>query len=82
MRRRIFLDTEWTAPPWSSSSDLLWIGLSDEQGRSWYGISSEVEIDPAKTPFMSGVFRYITPDEPRMTKSELAENVVSFCENV
>lgn len=25
----------------------MWIGLADEEGRSWYGISSEVDIDPA-----------------------------------
>ena len=23
----------------------MWIGLADEAGRSWYGISSEVDID-------------------------------------
>jgi len=33
MKRRIFLDTEWTAPPWSERSELMWIGLADEEGR-------------------------------------------------
>ena len=47
MTRRIFLDTEWTAPPWSKRSELMWIGLADEEGRSWYGISSEVTIGSA-----------------------------------
>jgi len=61
MTRRIFLDTEWTAPPWSDRSELMWIGLADEDGRSWYGISSEVEIDPSTNDFISGVFRLITP---------------------
>ncbi len=44
--RRIFIDTEWTAEPWTPGSELMWIGLADEQGQSWYGISSEVELDP------------------------------------
>jgi hypothetical protein len=82
MTRRIFLDTEWTAPPWSDRSELLWIGLADEEGRSWYGISSEVEIDPATNAFISGVFRLITPDEPRMSKTQLAAAVVDFCGEV
>ena len=82
MTRRIFLDTEWTAPPWSNSSELMWIGLADEQGRSWYGISSEVEINPSTNAFMSGVFRLISPDEPRMTRAQLAAAVVAFCGEV
>ncbi|MBL8348517.1 MAG: hypothetical protein JNN03_24030 [Rubrivivax sp.] len=79
MTRRIFLDTEWTAPPWSPQCGLSWVGLADEDGRSWYGISSEVEIDPATNAFMSGVFRLITPEEPRLTRAQLAAEVVSFC---
>lgn len=82
MARRIFLDTEWTAPPWSTSSELMWVGLADEQGRSWYGISSEVEIDPSANSFISGVFRLIAPDESRMTRSQLAEAIVAFCGEV
>lgn len=82
MKRRIFLDTEWTAPPWSDQSELMWIGLADEQGRSWYGISSEVEIDPSANDFMSGVFRLITPEEPRLSRAQLAADVVDFCGTV
>lgn len=82
MTRRIFLDTEWTAPPWSNASELMWIGLADEQGRSWYGISSEVEINPSTNAFMSGVFGLIAPDEPRMTRAQLAAAVVAFCGEV
>jgi hypothetical protein len=82
MKRRIFLDTEWTAPPWSDRSELMWIGLADEQGRSWHGISSEVEIDPSSNDFMSGVFRLIPPDEPRMSRAQLAADVVNFCGGV
>ena len=79
MTRRIFLDTEWTAPPWSKRSELMWIGLADDEGRSWYGISSEVDIDPSTNDFISGVFRLITPDEPRLTRVEIAAAVIEFC---
>lgn len=82
MTRRIFLDTEWTAPPWSDRSELMWIGLADDEGRSWYGISSEVEIDPSTNDFVSGAFRLISPNEPRMSRRELAAAVVDFCGNV
>lgn len=79
MTRRIFLDTEWTAPPWLPQCGLMWVGLADEDGRSWYGISSEVEIDPTKNAFMPGVFRLIAPDEPRLTRAQLAAEVLRFC---
>lgn len=64
MPRRVFVDTEWTAAPWLGAAELMWIGLADEAGRSWYGISSEVEIDPTTNPFVSGAFRLIDRDEP------------------
>jgi hypothetical protein len=79
MTRRIFLDTEWTAPPWSNRSELMWIGLADEGGRSWYGISSEVDIDPSTNHFISGVFRLITPEEPRLTRKAMVGAVLDFC---
>ena len=82
MTRRIFLDTEWTRPPWSKQSELMWIGLADEEGRSWYGISSEVDIDPSTNDFISGVFRLITPDEPRLANEEIAAAVIDFCGDV
>jgi hypothetical protein len=82
MTRRIFLDTEWTAPPWSDRSELMWIGLADEAGGSWYGISSEVEIDPSTNDFISGVFRLITPEEPRLSRDQIAAAVVDFCGEV
>jgi hypothetical protein len=82
MTRRIFLDTEWTASPWSDRSELMWIGLADEEGRTWYGISSEVEIDPSTNDFISGVFRLITPDEPRLSRAQIAAAVVDFCGGV
>lgn len=82
MTRRIFLDTEWTALPWSKNPELMWIGLADENGRSWYGISSEVDIDPTTNDFISGVFKLITPDETRMTRQELAAAIIDFCGDV
>lgn len=82
MTRRIFLDTEWTGPPWSKRSELMWIGLADEEGRSWYGISSEADIDPSTNDFISGAFRLITPDEPRLANEELAAAVIDFCGDV
>lgn len=82
MTRRIFLDTEWSKPPWSEQSKLMWIGLADEEGRSWYGISSEVDIDPATNSFIAGVFRLITPDEPRLTNPALAAAIIDFCGKV
>lgn len=82
MTRRIFLDTEWTAAPWSAPAELMWIGLADEDGHSWYGISSEVEIDPSKNTFISGAFRLISRDEPRLSRAHLAEAVTGFCRDV
>jgi hypothetical protein len=60
----------------------MWIGLADEEGRSWYGISSEVDIDPSANSFMSGVFRLIAPDEPRLANKEIAAAVIDFCGDV
>lgn len=82
MTRRVFVDTEWTAPPWAESCELMWIGLADEAGKSWYGISAEAAIEPATNDFIAGAFRLITPDEPRLTRGEMAEQVVGFCGDV
>lgn len=82
MTRRIFLDTEWTAAPWSGHAELMWIGLADEDGRGWYGISSEVEIDPSTNAFVSGAFRLISQHEQRLSRAHLAEAVLSFCGKV
>lgn len=82
MTRRIFVDTEWTAPPWTDRCELMWVGLADEQGHSWYGISSEVDIDPRRNDFMAGVFGLIRPDEPRLPRAQLAAEVVAFCGEV
>jgi hypothetical protein len=80
--RRIFVDTEWTAPPWTGRAELMWIGLADDEGRSWYGISSEVTIDPSANDFISGAFRLISPDEPRLSMAQMKSAVVDFCGQV
>ncbi len=79
MTRRIFLDTEWTGPPWSSQCELMWVGLADEAGRSWSAISADVDIDPSTNDFIAGVWKLISPDDPRLTSSEIAAGVVQFC---
>lgn len=79
MTRRVFVDTEWTAPPWSDQAELMWIGLADEDKRSWYGISSEVVIEPSANAFISGAFRLIDRDEPRLSRARLAAAVLDFC---
>lgn len=82
MTRRIFVDTEWTAAPWSGQAELMWIGLADEDGRSWSAISADVDIDPATNDFISGVWQLIRPDDPRLTSDEITAGVVEFCGDV
>lgn len=60
----------------------MWIGLADEEGRSWYGISSEVDIDPSSDEFISGLLQLVSPDEQRLTNKEIAAAVMNFCGNV
>ena len=80
--RRVFIDTEWTAVPWSSASDLLWVGLADEDGLSWCGLSSEARVDPANEKYVSDLLQLITPEVPRHTRTELSTAVQSFCGDV
>jgi hypothetical protein len=82
MPRRIFIDTAWTAAPWSGRAELMWIGLADESGRSWHGISSEVVIDPSINTFVSRAFGLIERDEPRISRERLAAAVREFCGDV
>ena len=60
----------------------MWVGLADEDGRSWYAISADAEIDPATNDFISGAFRLISPDEPRLPRDEIAAGIVEFCGDV
>lgn len=77
---RIFVDTEWTAPPWSPESDLLWIGLADDTGRAWFGISAEIHIDPVTHPFTADLYRHVPPAERiPLTRAELGQAIREFC---
>lgn len=82
LMRRIFVDTEWTAVPWSSACELLWIGLADEDGRNWCGLCSDVRVDPANEQYVWNLLQLITPDVPRLPRAELARGVQSFCSGV
>jgi hypothetical protein len=80
--RRVFLDTEWTAVPWSSSADLLWIALSDEAGRKWCGICSEAKVDPAYEKYVSDLMQLVGDDIPRLARHQLRAAVLEFCKEV
>ena len=80
--RRVFVDTEWTAVPWSEAADLLWIGLSDEAGHSWCGLCADANIDPAYTQYTSDLLRLITDDVPRLPRAQLSAAVREFCDGV
>jgi len=82
MLRRVFVDTEWTAVPWSSASDLLWIGLADEDGQSWCALSADARVEPGNERYVADLLELITPDVPRLARSELAGAVLDFCGHV
>ena len=82
MKRRIFLDTEWTAEPWSERCELMWVGLADEQGRVWSAISADADIEPERNPFIANVWKLISPDDPRSSLDDIAAGVVDFCADV
>jgi hypothetical protein len=82
MTRRIFVDTEWTAVPWSPAADLLWIGLADEQGRTWCALSSDAEVTTPNEKYVSDLLRIITPDVPRLSRAEISTAVQTFCGDV
>ncbi len=60
----------------------MWIGLADEEGRVWSAISADVEINPDTNDFISGVWKYISPDDPRSTLKDIAAGVADFCGDV
>jgi hypothetical protein len=65
--RRIFLDTEFTDLPWSGHSELLWVGLADQDGRSWSAVNAEVSTDAHFSEFVRDVVVPLIPaDEPRL----------------
>jgi hypothetical protein len=79
MTRRIFIDTEWTAPPWSAGCELLWVGLADEAGSAWSAVAADVDLERLVA---SSIVPLIPADEPRLGRPELAAAVVEFCDDV
>jgi len=83
MTKRIFLDTEFKNLPWTGHSDLLWVGLADEDGNSWSAINADVSIDKSASEFTrSVVVGRMTPDEPRLDSEALGRGVREFCGEV
>jgi hypothetical protein len=80
--RRIFVDTEWTAVPWSAKVDLLWVGLTDESGRHWSAVRSDASVEPENSQYVADLMRLLTPDVPRLPRSEMASGVRGFCTGV
>lgn len=79
MTRRIFVDTEWTEPPWSDGCELMWVGLADEAGSAWSAVVAEVDLEPLAA---SSIVPLIPADEPRLARPELAAGVIEFCGEV
>ncbi len=79
MTRRIFVDTEWTAAPWSADSELLWVGLADEAGSAWSAVAADVDLEPLAH---GDIVPLIPADEPRLGRAQLAAAVVEFCGDV
>jgi len=80
--RRIFVDTEWTAVPWSPAAHLLWIGLCDEAGRNWCALCSDASIASDSDQYVSDLMQLITNDVSRLPKQELSASVLQFCADV
>ena len=77
--RRIFVDTEWTAVPWSEHCDLLWVGLADSSGASFCALSSDHRVHPSHERYVADLLELITPDVPRLGSEELSCQVREFC---
>lgn len=80
MTRRIFLDTEFKNLPWTGHSELLWVGLADEDGNSWSAINADVAIDEYASDFTrSVVVPLMTDAEARLAVDDLRDAIVEFC---
>ena len=82
MTRRIFVDTEWTAVPWSQSASLLWVGLSDEAGKTWCALSADAHIETSNEKYVADLLSIITPDVPRLSNAEISKTILKFCSEV
>jgi hypothetical protein len=77
--RRIFVDTEWTAVPWSEHRDLLWIGLADSSGATFCGFNADYRVHPSYEQYTADLLALITPDVPRLPRDVLSSQVHEFC---
>ncbi|MFM8881876.1 MAG: hypothetical protein ACKOGK_06475 [Betaproteobacteria bacterium] len=77
--RRILVDTEWTATPWSEHRDLLWIGLADSAGATFCGFNSDYQVHPSYAQYTEALLAIVTPDVPKLSRTVLASQVRQFC---
>lgn len=77
--RLVFVDTEWTAVPWSEHSDLLWVGLSDLRGESFCALASEPRVHPSNEKYVADLLCLIKSDVPRLSRQDLSAGVRAFC---
>lgn len=75
MTRRIFVDTEWTAPPWSADRELSWVGLADEVGSAWSAVAADIDLERLAG---SEIVSLMPADAPRLGRTELVAAVVEF----
>lgn len=81
--RRIFIDTEFKNLPWTGYSEMLWVGLADEDGNAWSAINADVVIDDRASDFTREVVvPRMTANEPRLRSVELSNAIRNFCGEV
>jgi hypothetical protein len=80
--RRIFLDTEFTDLPWTGRSELLWVGLVDEQGRQCSAVLADTDVGRCSDFVRTQVLPQIPAEEPRLHRGDLAALVLNFCGEV
>jgi hypothetical protein len=75
----MFVDTEWTAAPWSEDCELLWVGLADEAGGVWSGVSAEVDLEKMSGSDLIGLM----PDHaPRLGRADFGAAIMEVCGDV
>lgn len=78
--RRIFIDTEFKNLPWSGYSEMLWVGLADDESNSWSAINADVAVDGHASDFTKSVVVPRMPDdEPRLHRTDLDAAIREFC---
>ncbi|NND84175.1 MAG: hypothetical protein HKN46_03410 [Acidimicrobiia bacterium] len=78
MTRRIFVDTEWSAPPWSAECELMWVGLADEEGNAWCGVQEGADLDGFRGDLMRAVAPLVKHEQV-FSREGLATAVREFC---